>query len=117
MESPTKMADRANRRSSQRKSPRRTVKIECRKGSLGLGPNLAAGFLDLSEGGVRLLVKQAMQSGDEVEVMLLGYGMKEPIKRLANVCWSVALETGQHAVGLRFQKILPYRDVQLLSMP
>jgi c-di-GMP-binding flagellar brake protein YcgR len=114
---PVKMADVANRRSSKRQNPRRTVKVECRKGASGLGPNLAAGFLDLSEGGVRLVLKQAVPQGSEVEVVLVGYGMKEPIKRVANVCWVVSMESGQHAVGLRFQKVVPYRDVQLLSTP
>jgi hypothetical protein len=114
---PTNTAAWSNRRSSQRKPPRRTVKIECRKGSLGLGANLAVGFLDLSEGGVRLLLKTALQAGGEVEVVLMGYGMKTAIKRLANVCWSVPLENGTHAVGLHFQKLVPFRDVQTLSMP
>jgi hypothetical protein len=111
------MADRKNRRSSQRKCPRRTVKIECRKGALGLGPNIAAGFLDLSEGGVRLLLKEGLEAGNETEVILHGYGMNKPIKRQASVCWSLPLENGLHAVGLHFLKLLPYRDVQLLAVP
>jgi hypothetical protein len=112
-----KTSTQTNRRSSQRKHPRRTVKVECRKGTLGLGPNLVTSFLDLSEGGVRVILKVGFQPGDEVEVVLLGYGMKEAIKRLANVCWSLPLENGSHAVGLHFQKILPHRDVQTLAVP
>ncbi len=114
---PTNMADRKNRRSSQRKPPRRSVKVECRKGALGLGPNIAAGFLDLSEGGVRLLLKIDTQPGDEVELQMLGYGMKTAIKRLANICWSLPLENGLFAAGVHFQKRLPYRDVQFLATP
>jgi hypothetical protein len=114
---PGKASKPANRRSSQRKTPRRSVRIECRKGALGLGPNIACGFLDVSEGGVRMIVKEELEVGGEAEVILSSHGIKDAIKRVANVCWLVTLEGGQHAVGLHFQKLIAYRDVQLLAAP
>jgi len=106
-----------NRRSSQRKAPRRAVRVECRRGALGFGPNLADAFMDISDGGVRLILKSELPLQIEVEVMLTGYGVAKPIKRIGNVCWSVKTEDGRVCVGINFQKRIPYRDVQLLSVP
>jgi hypothetical protein len=108
---------RTNKRSSLRKPARRTVKVHCRKGTLGLGPNVAVAFLDVSEGGVRLLVKAPLEPGDEVEVALHGYGLPEAIVRVAHVTWALPVDDGQHAVGLRFQKRIPFRAVQTLATP
>ena len=106
-----------NRRSARRQQPRGFVKIECRKGALGMGPNIAVAFLDLSDGGVRLITKDALGPNEEAEVVLSGYGMREAIKRVGKVCWAVALENGTYCIGLHFQKRLPYRDVQFLARP
>jgi PilZ domain len=106
-----------NRRSSQRKAPRRAVRVECRRGALGFGPNLTDAFMDISDGGIRLILKTPLPLQSEVEVILTGYGVAKPIKRIANVCWSVTLEDGRVCVGINFQKRIPFRDVQLLSTP
>ncbi len=104
-----------NRRSSLRAIPRSSVKVECRRGSTGLGANLAASFLDLSEGGLRLIVKVPLKVQDEVEILLAGFGMRQTIKRFANVAWALPLEDGQTCVGLQFQKRLPYQEVAQFS--
>jgi|ERR1019366_3402589 c-di-GMP-binding flagellar brake protein YcgR len=107
----------ANRRKSQRRKPRRTVKIECRKGSYGLGANLAVVVLDLSDTGVRLIASQELEAQAEVEIIISGYGMTKAIKRAAYVRWQVKLENGQFCLGVEFQKRLPYRDWQNLASP
>ncbi len=76
-----------------------------------------AEFLDLSDGGVRLITKVALKPKEEAEVVLSGYGMQKPIKRIGTVCWAVPLEDGTCCVGLHFQKRIPYRDVQSLARP
>ena len=115
--STTNSVSQTNRRSARRQPPRGSVKIECRKGALGMGPNIAVAFLDLSDGGVRLITKEPLEPNAEAEVVLSGYGMRESIKRVGKVCWAVALENGSYCVGLHFQKRLPYRDVQFLARP
>ncbi len=107
----------SNRRNEVRKPPRGTVKVECRKGAFGFGKNLAVSFLDVSEGGVRMILNAELTLGDETEVILTGYGMAKLIKRLADVRWIYALEGGNWCVGLEFQKRLPYREVHVISAP
>lgn len=106
-----------NRRKSQRRRPRSTVKLECRKGTSGLGPNIAVSVLDVSDTGARLTVSQPLAQLAEVETIISGYGMRVSIKRLANVRWQLKLENGQFCTGVEFQKRLVYRDWQNLASP
>ena len=107
----------ANRRTSSRRPPRGNVTIEVRKGSLGLGNNVAMLFLDLSEGGVRLIVTEELDRGAEVEVRITAYGMRKPLKALGAVRWVMPLDNGIFCIGIQFDKRLPYRDVTTLFKP
>ncbi len=107
----------SNRRRSIRAKARTTVKVQCRKGALGLGPNLAHCVLDLSDSGVRLIIKQPLELMSEVEIIIDGYGMKDSIKRLGNVRWLINAEGGQYCVGIEFQKSLSYRDWLNMASP
>ena len=108
---------KSNRRVGQRRKPRTYVKLQCRRGNLGLGPDLAASLLDISDSGVRLIVKEELQLRGEVEVIISAHGLKDLVKRLGNVRWQVKLETGLFCVGIQLQKHLPYRDWQYLASP
>jgi hypothetical protein len=110
-------ASLANRRRSQRRKPRSSVKVECRKGASGLGANLAKTLLDVSDSGVRLVISQELALQGEVEIIIGGYGMKAPIKRLATVRWQLKLESGLFCTGIEFQKHIDYRDWQNLASP
>ena len=118
MEAQLKAAEKkTNRRNGSRRAPRKAVKAECRRGAFGFGPNLAVTFLDISDAGVRLVLKEELPLKAEVEVVLSSLALCQPLKRLANVCWSLPLEDGRFCVGFSFQKRLPYREVQLLAAP
>src|SRR4051794_19622884 len=108
---PVNSVSHDNRRGSQRRLPRGNVAVEVRRGSLGLGKNVAAMFLDLSEGGARVVVKEDFKKDDEVEVLLQGFGMKKPMKSTAKICWSMKLDNGMFCIGVSFDKRLPYREV------
>jgi hypothetical protein len=99
-----------NRRASARRPLRTNVKIECRKGGLGLGPNLAISAINLAETGVRLILKTALPKGQDVEIIVLG--SSQHIKRLAKVVWSHALENGTHDVGFDFERNLSFGEYQ-----
>ena len=103
-----------NRRSSLRNIPRGTVKLECRRGSIGLGKNIAAQFLDISEGGARLVVSQALVAGEEVEILILA---ATKVKRLANITWVLSLDDGNFCVGLEFQKKLRFIELSQSVRP
>jgi len=100
-----------NRRSSMRRVPRSTVRVECRQGSCGLGKNIVLRLLDFSEGGMRLIVAADLPRKSEVEITLYGAAHGKPAKRSANVCWCEALEGGNYCVGLEFQKRLMFAEV------
>lgn len=105
-----------NRRTVKRKVARQSTSIEVRKGALGLGPNLAIRLLDISESGVRVIVKSALEIDDKIEVSLTTLGVKA-IKRIATVSWTAAVESGGFAVGCGFEKYLTFRDLTYFARP
>jgi hypothetical protein len=107
----------ANRRGGMRKPGRKNVRLQCRHGALGLGPNVAASFSDISESGVQLLTRDVLKLGEEVEVILEGYSIGSAVRRIGDVRWVVPLEGGGSRAGIRFQKFISYREVQNLSSP
>jgi hypothetical protein len=107
---------RVNRRASRRSPLRGSVRVECRKGALGLGPDLVKFSLDISETGVRLVLKVALPEGQEVEVLISG-GYAKPLKRIARVIWCVPTENNCHCVGLRFDCHLPFAELQGMTKP
>lgn len=106
-----------NRRGSQRRAARGTVKIHCRRGAYGFGVDLAVRPLDLSESGARLVISTALDVMEEVEILITGYGVRGTIKRIGNIRWIVESADGTYCVGVEFQKRLPYRDWQNLVAP
>jgi hypothetical protein len=105
----------ANRRRSRRTSLRTLVRVECRKGSMGLGRNAAVVALDLSQTGIRLVTQEMLGVGQEVEVLFSGGGMAKVVRRLGRVVWSLALVDVQWCVGIAFDKSLPFTEVQSLA--
>src|SRR5438132_27977 len=103
---PVTTASLANRRRARRCPVRAHVHVECRKGCLGLGPNLAVVALDISETGARLVVQDTLMAWEEVEVLLSGSGVPRPLKRMGKVAWCLALADGRHAIGVSFDKPL-----------
>jgi hypothetical protein len=100
-----------------RKAGRRSIRLQCRHGAMGLGANIASTFLDISETGVQLMTKETLKLGEEVELLLEGYGIQGTIRRIADVRWTVPLEGGGCRAGVRFQKFISFREVQNLSNP
>ena len=98
----------ANRRLSKRRGVKRSSKISCRKGILGLGRDLAVRLLDLSETGVRLVIKEILRKGEEVEIGLLPIGGSREVIRKGQVAWAVATAEGECCIGVAFEKRLDY---------
>ncbi len=108
-------ASLANRRRARRCAVSGLARIECRKGSGGLGRNLAVTTLDLSETGARLVVQAPLAPGEGVEVLLSSPGVAKPFRRLGKVVWSVLLDDGTRAIGVGFDKALSYADLRRLA--
>jgi hypothetical protein len=100
-----------NRRSTSRKRPRKHTGIECRKGTLGLGPNLALELAQLSEQGAQVRIHSGLKVGDEVELVFLGENGGRGVKVVGKVVWIKPTNTSKEAIlGVRFHKRLSYRD-------
>lgn len=104
-----------NRRLNRRQQPKRTTKATCRLGVIGTGPNLTLAILDVSETGLRLLVKSPLEPGRQVEVTLEALWRHQPLCVPAEVVWCIPTADGKHCTGLKFSKRLSYADFQALA--
>jgi hypothetical protein len=103
-----------NRRLSQRRRAKNGVKLTVYRGSMGLGPNIGLDILDLSDTGIRMLVRVQLKLKEEIVVELLGVGQGRPIKLPSQIAWSVDAADGVYCVGASFQHRLRYSDLQKL---
>ena len=104
-----------NRRSATRHQPRGGSKIVCATGKFGLGPNVGVSVLDVSETGIRLIVKEALPVGSEVEIGLKSPADRKPTPMPAEVVWCVPTADGNFCVGARFGRPLKYALLQAFS--
>ncbi len=109
------MESQRNRRAARRHKPKRSTKVVCLKGAFGLGRNMALALLDVSETGTRLLIKESLAPGQEVEITFESMALYRPVKRSGAVVWCVAAQDGTFAVGVRFEKFLGFSDWQALT--
>lgn len=104
-----------NRRVSLRKPLKRGTRVVCPSGLYGMGPNIALAAIDLSQTGIRLLVKSALKVGQEIEIELMGLNLVRPIKVKAEVAWCDPANEEICFVGARFCKALNYIDFARLT--
>jgi hypothetical protein len=104
-----------NRRLNWRRPPNGLIGVVCQKGSLGLGLNLALSLVDLSEDGACLLVKEALNLGEEVCLNLEAPGNRRPVRCLGQVVWVQPRSEGVYSVGIRFEKRVAYADLLHLT--
>ncbi len=107
-------ATRANLRRSRRQSPKGSTKSRAYGNALGLGPNIAVSLLDVSETGIRLVLKEPLKDKAEFMVELESVGTRS-VKVLARVIWMLPLADGNTCVGAEFAKNLLYSDLLALA--
>jgi hypothetical protein len=106
---------RGNRRRSPRRQPRGNARIVCRKGTLGLNPNVAESIGDVTQTGALLLLREALEPGQEVEVGLQAPGNVREFKMVGRIVWCSQAASGSFWVGIEFDKPLSYSAFQDLS--
>ena len=109
------LASTRNRRIHARRPAKRSTKVTCQKGAMGLGANLALALLDVAETGVRMVLRSSLEVGQEVEVTLLGPGQAKPLRQLAEVAWCVETADNRYCMGACFQGRLTFAELQSLS--
>ena len=80
-------------RIGRRRPLKRGVEVTVRKGTLGLGPNLAISAVEMSDDGVQVKVKSEFKVDDEIEVTLTPVGRSKPVPFVADVRWCGRDET------------------------
>jgi hypothetical protein len=103
-----------DRRKYPRMTPRTTVRVEYRVSPSGLKTSLAIDLLNISQGGLCIVVPEVLPS-KELEISIIGASSSEPITCPARVCWSAPLDNGSFCVGLQFQKRLLLEEVLRLA--
>ena len=109
-------AARRNQRRCRRQTPKSSTRVKAYRNGLGLGANISAGVLDVSEVGARLLLTMSLPVGAEFLIEFQSAASRL-VKMLANVMWSVEAADGRFVVGVRFQKPIPYVDLHALARP
>ncbi len=97
--------DGLERRIFRRRRVVRPVDVIIRRGTLGLGPNLALALIDVSEEGLRVRLKGPVVAGDEVEICLSFPIASKSWKFTGDVRWceSGPFETFLAGISLRRQ--------------
>jgi hypothetical protein len=98
-----------NRRGAIRRKPK-GVEVSCRRGALGVGPDIAVMLRSLSETGARLLVTTRLKAGEEVEVEFRGASTPKVIRLLADVVRTQRVPGEVYCTAVRFQKRLSYGE-------
>jgi hypothetical protein len=102
-----------NRRAFARKLPKGT-RCRCRKGMLGIGPDLAVALMDLSQVGALILLKAALEPKQRVVLELYSVASPKPVNVEARVVRCEPAAEGTCLVGVRFERNLPYAELQRL---
>ena len=100
-----------NRRGTLRRNPRPRLKVLCYKGSLDIGQNIAVSLLDVSESGVRMIVKTALDINQQINFSLQGPIHMRPLSSAGRVVWAVPTADGNCCIGVRLDKYLRYQDI------
>ncbi len=98
-----------------RNRPKSWTKFTCRKGTLDVGANIAVSLLDVSETGLRLVLREKLDEGQEIAMTLETPGHSRPLRIVGKVVWCLATADGKFCVGVRFNQCLPYFDVAKMA--
>ena len=84
--------------------------MSVRAGTLGLGPDLAVGLVDVSEDGICVRVKAPLPVRSEAELLFEKPGSGRPLRLVADVRWCVTDPDGACRVGLQFRHRLLFKQ-------
>jgi CheY-like chemotaxis protein len=91
------------------------VKISCFIGRLDYGSDQAKELLDLSESGLRLLLKGPIDVGQEVFVTLEGDPPMRPMMCAGKVVWTDKAPEAGYSTGVLLDRCLRYKEVSRLG--
>lgn len=97
--------------------PRRHLGVVCRQGTMGLGPNLARGLVDLTEDRLKVRLNAPIPVGEEVEVELIPPGNQKPLKFRGTVITCRPSRDGKSTVAkVQLRHRMTFREFTDLTM-
>jgi hypothetical protein len=106
---------RAERRAAQRRPARPGSRAEVRRGNLGMGPDLAVGLVDVSEGGAQVRLTCPLLPGEQIQIALWPPRGIRSVRMPATVCWC-RTTGGVVLAGVRLRERISPRDVAKLGV-
>ena len=103
----------SERRRSARAPAKGSARVNCWRGRIGSGADLALSLMDISRTGVRLMVNTRLQPLEPVTVSLVARG-DAPVQRVGRVRWCVKTDWS-YCVGIELDHPLDDSDLQRLS--
>jgi len=103
-----------NRRAAIRRKPK-SIQVRCRRGWMGVGPDIALTLRSISETGALLLVTDALKPAEEVELEFDASFFPKPLRVRANVVRAKIVPGNVYCVGVKFQQRISYADFNRLT--
>ena len=103
-----------NRRQARRLPPRRATQVTCFASDTS-GPDLLLSVLDLSQTGIRMVLKNRPVPGDILHLTLETALLPQPLTMKAETMWSLPISDGRYCVGARFLQALTCAEVEALA--
>jgi hypothetical protein len=98
-----------------RKRVTRKVDLAVRSGVSGLGPDLGAGLVDMTQDGLGLRLKELVPVGTEVTIDLSLPGIDKRLRVLAEVRWCRQQVDGKFRAGVRLKRRLSFPTLTNLT--
>jgi hypothetical protein len=97
----------------RRLTPKGGGRVQCRRGTLGLGPDLGVRLVEVWPDGAGVLVRESLAGGAEVSLVLEGPGSSPPVKPTGTVARCEAA-AGGYLAEVEFRRRL--ERAELLSL-
>ena len=109
-------ASTSDRRRFPRQMPKEGIQIRCQlKSRTNQKLNIALTVVDISQTGVRMIVSNSLDIGDEIKVHLFPPDDTVQVQATAEVVWESKISETTSLVGLRWKKLLQEEDVLKLT--
>jgi hypothetical protein len=110
------LGEPVERRAGLRRPAKPGSRAEVRRGSLGMGPDLAVGLVDVSEGGAQVRLSCPLIPGEQIQIALWPPRGVRSVRLPATVCWCRTDPGGAVRAGVRLRERLSPRDVSKLGL-
>jgi hypothetical protein len=98
----------------RRRAPLGGVTASVRRGTMGLGPELATGLLYLTDDSACVRLTAPLTDGDEAELVLT-QANGHRTKLVVETRWCAMLGNRNYLVKLQFRRSLPHRELAELA--